>query len=158
MAQKVGILMMSDALDKAVAACCMAVTARSMGHEVCIYFTWWGLNVIKKNGPPLKKKTLLQKMLAFMNRGGARNLPLSKMHMLGMGPFMMNMMFKESSMPDLPGWIKLCRETGVKFIACTTCTGAMGVSKEELISDIDIYGSPVVFLNELRDGGIVMTF
>ena len=90
------LVVFSGDLDKVLAAFILATTAASMGMETKMFFTFWGLNVLRK-----KKLTagsnLLQRMMNFMNKGGAGRLPLSKFNMLGLGPFFMKKMMKESN-------------------------------------------------------------
>jgi len=91
--EKMNIVVFSGDMDKVLAAFILATTCASMGMEVSMFFTFWGLNVLRK-----KKfrsgKNILQKLMNFMNRGGADRLTLSKFNMLGMGPAMMKLMMK----------------------------------------------------------------
>jgi len=83
------LVLFSGDLDKALAAFILATTAASMGMEVTMFFTFWGLNVIKRNEGPIKSKGIMRKMLNVLNRGGSSRLKLSKFNMLGMGTWMM---------------------------------------------------------------------
>src|SRR4030042_6681163 len=94
MKEKVTLIVFSGDLDKALTAFNIALGAASMGMEVTIFFTFWGLNVIKKNQGPLKSRGVMRKMLNFMNRGGSKRLPLSKFHMFGLGKWMMGKLMR----------------------------------------------------------------
>ena len=85
MPEKVTLVIFSGEMDKALAAFNIAIGAASMGMEVSIFFTFWGLNIIKRNEGSIHSKGVMRKMLNFMNRGGSRRAPLSKFHMLGLG-------------------------------------------------------------------------
>jgi peroxiredoxin family protein len=87
--EKFTLVLFSGDLDKALAAFILATTAASMGMEVTMFFTFWGLNVIKKNTGDIKSKGWMRKMLNIMNRGGSQRLTLSKFNMMGMGTWMM---------------------------------------------------------------------
>src|SRR3972149_12079777 len=82
---KVNLIIFSGDLDKVLASFIIATTAASMGMEVTMFFTFWGLNAIKKNEGSLKSPGVMRKMLNRMNRGGSRRLKLSRFHMLGAG-------------------------------------------------------------------------
>jgi peroxiredoxin family protein len=82
--EKVTLVVFSGELDKALASFNIATTAASMGMDVTMFFTFWGLNVIKKNKGRLKSKGLMRKMLNWMNRGGSKRLPLGRFHMFGL--------------------------------------------------------------------------
>ncbi len=93
--EKMSIVLFSGEMDKALAAFMLATTGASMGMEVKIFFTFWGLNVIKKNEGSIKSKGLMRKMLNIMNRGGSKRLKLSKFHMFGLGTWMIKRLVKE---------------------------------------------------------------
>ena len=93
--EKLTLVVFSGDLDRALAAFIIATTAASMGAEVTMFFTFWGLNIIKKNEGSIKSQGVMRKMLNFMNRGGSKRLKLSKFNMLGMGTWMMKQLMKD---------------------------------------------------------------
>ncbi len=148
--KKMTIALFSGDLDKVLAAFILATTAASMGLEVKMFFTFWGLNVVRK--PKLTAgRTLLQKTMNFLNRGGAGRLPLSKDNFLGLGPLMMKIMMKRSRVPDVPELVKTAQELGVKFLVCTTTFAFMGFKKEDFIDGIEEYCGATTFLQEARE-------
>ncbi len=151
MGDKVTLVVFSGELDKALAAFNIAVGAASSGMEVTMFFTFWGLNVIKKNEGPLRSKGLRRKMLNFMNRGGAKRLPLSRFHMLGLGKWMMLKLMKESRFPSLDEMIELAKSMDVKFMACTTSMGLMAISRDAFIPGVDSYCGVAAYLAEARE-------
>ena len=151
MGDKVTLVVFSGELDKALAAFNIAVGAASSGMEVSMFFTFWGLNVIKKNEGPLRSKGLRRKMLNFMNRGGAKRLPLSRFHMLGLGKWMMLKLMKESKFPSLDEMIALAKSMDVKFMACTTSMGLMAISRDAFIPGVDSYCGVATYLAEARE-------
>ena len=151
---KVTLIMFSGELDKALAAFNIAIGAASMGMEVSIFFTFWGLNVIKKNEGPAGGRGLMRRMLNSMNRGGTKRLPLSKFHMMGIGTRMMKSLMKDINHPQLEEMMAMARGMGVKFIACTTSLGLMGIDKDALIPDVDRFAGVATYLAEAREGRV----
>lgn len=149
--EKFSIVLFSGDMDKVLAAFILATTSASMGLEVNMFFTFWGLNVIRK--PKVTSgKNLLQKMMNFMNKGGADRLTLSKFNMLGMGPAMMKVMMKQSKVPGIPEMITLAKELGVKFTACTTSFAFMGFEKDDFIDGVDSFAGAATYLQGAREG------
>ncbi len=151
MGDKVTLVVFSGELDKALAAFNIAVGAASSGMEVTMFSTFWGLHVIKKNEGPLRSKGLRRKMLNFMNRGGAKRLPLSRFHMLGLGKWMMLKLMKENKFPSLDEMIALAKSMDVKFMACTTSMGLMAISRDAFIPGVDSYCGVAAYLAEARE-------
>ena len=154
MPEKATIVVFSGEMDKALSAFNIAIGAASMGMEVSMFFTFWGLNIIKKNKGPIKSQGIMRKMLNFMNRGGSSRLPLSKFHMLGLGKWMMGKLMRKEKFPSLDELIATAKEAGVKFVACTTSMGIMGISKEAFIPEIDSVAGVAAYLADAREGKV----
>ena len=154
MPEKVTLVVFSGEMDKALAAFNIAIGAASMGMEVSMFFTFWGLNIIKRNEGPIKSRGIMRKMLNFMNRGGSKRLPLSKFHMLGLGKWMMGRLMRDAKFPSLDELIAMAREAGVKFIACTTSMGIMGISKDAYIPEVDSFAGAATYLAEAKEGKV----
>jgi peroxiredoxin family protein len=154
MAEKVTLIVFSGEMDKALAAFNLAIGAAAMGMEVSMFFTFWGLNVIKKNRRPIRSRGIMRKMLNTMNRGGSKRLPLSKFHMLGLGKWMMGKLMKDAKFPTIDEQIALAKEAGVKFIACTTSMGIMDIKKDDFITGIDSFAGVATYLADAREGKV----
>ncbi len=154
MPEKVTLIVFSGEMDKALAAFNIAIGAASMGMEVSMFFTFWGLNIIKRNEGGIRSKGIMRRMLNFMNRGGSRRTHLSKFHMLGMGTWMMKRLMKDVNFPQIEELMAMAKEMGVKFIACTTSMGIMGISKEAFIPEVDIFAGVATYLAEAKDGKV----
>jgi len=152
--ESVTLVVFSGELDKALAAFNIAIGAASAGMDVSMFFTFWGLNIIKRNEGGIKSKGMMRRMLNFMNRGGSKRIHLSKFHMLGMGTWMMKRLMKDVNFPPLDELIAMAREMGVKFIACTTSMGIMGISKEAFIPEVDSFAGVATYLAEAREGRV----
>ncbi|MDD3001463.1 MAG: FAD-dependent oxidoreductase [Candidatus Riflebacteria bacterium] len=134
------IVVFSNDLDKALAALIIANGARAAGKEVTLFFTFWGLNILRKPVSNPEGKTLIDKMFAFMMPKGPDKLTLSKMNMGGMGTAMMKWVMKNKNVYSLTELIKQAQESGIKIIACTMAMDIMGMKKEELIDGIEYGG------------------
>ncbi len=152
--EKVTVVVFSDELDKALAAFNIATTAAAMGMDVTMFFTFWGLNVIKKNEGPIRNKGVMRKMLNWMNRGGSKRLKLSKFNMLGLGTWMMKKLMREVKMPSVEEMIAQAKRMGVKFVACTTSIGTMGLGEDAFIPEVDSFAGAATFLGEARKGTV----
>jgi len=152
--EKMTIIVFSGEMDKALAAFNLAIGGATSGMEVTMFFTFWGLNVIKKSEGSIKSKGIMRKMLNFMNRGGAKRLPLSKFHMLGMGKWMMKKLMKDVNFPQVEELMAIAKEFGVKFIACTTTMGMMGITKEAFIPEVDSFVGVATYLAYARESKI----
>jgi peroxiredoxin family protein len=140
MPKRTTIVLFSNDLDKALAAFIIATGFATLGHEVSIFCTFWGLNVLRKNHPPKVKKDLVSKMFGMMMPCGAKKLALSKMHMMGMGTAMMKSVMKSKNIDDLPSIISQARLMGVKLLACEMAMNMMGIQKSELLDNVELAG------------------
>jgi len=154
--EKLTIVVFSGDLDRALAAFILATTGASMGMEVSMFFTFWGLNIIKKNEGGIRSRGLMRKMLNFMNRGGSRRLKLSKFNMLGLGTWMMKRLMKDISYPSIDDFITMAKDMGVKLIACTTSCGVMGLSEDAFRSEVDSRAGAAYFLGEARSSKVAL--
>lgn len=134
------LIVFSDDLDKALASFVIANGAASTGKKVTMFFTFWGLNVIKKRQKPSVSKDIFGKMFGWMLPGDSSKLKLSKMNMLGAGSRMMRLIMKKKHIDSLESLINQAVENGVEMIACTMSMDVMGVQKEELMDNVTLGG------------------
>ena len=154
--EKLTIAVLSGDLERALAAFMLAVTGASMGMEVSMFFTFWGLNIVKRNEGSIQSKGLMRKMLNIMNRGGAKRLKLSRFNMLGLGTWMMKRLMKEIKMPALDELIVMAHGMGVKLFACTTTCGVMGVPEDAFRSEVDMVAGAAYALGEARASKVTL--
>ena len=152
--EKMTIIVYSGEMDKALAAFNLAIGGASAGMEVTMFFTFWGLDVIKRNEGGIKSKGVMRKMLNFMDRGGAKRLPLSRFHMLGMGKWMMKKLMDDINFPQVQELIALAKELGVEFVACTTSMGMTGISKDAFIPEVDTFAGVATYLARAKESKI----
>ena len=151
--EKMTMAIVSGDLERALAAFMLAVTGASMGMEVSMFFTFWGLNIMKKNEGGIASKGLMRKMLNFINRGGSERLKLSKFNMFGLGTWMMKRLMRDKNMPSVDEYITMAKEMGVRLFACAMTMGVMGVKEEDLIDGCELVGA-TTFLDFAADADV----
>ena len=139
------MVVFSGDLDKAIAAFIIANGALTMGKKVTMFFTFWGLSILKKKN--LAKKSFIEKMFAMMLPKNSQDLPVSKMNFFGIGAKMIRSVMKKKNIMSLEELMKKAKDLGVNITACTMSMDVMGISKEELIDGIN-YGGVGQYLGE----------
>ncbi|MDR2921547.1 MAG: CoA-disulfide reductase [Tannerella sp.] len=134
------IIVFSDDLDKALASFVIANGIVATGKKVSMFFTFWGLNVIKKQQKPRVQKDFFGKMFGMMLPSSSKKLALSKLNMGGIGGKMMRHIMKKKKIDSLETLIKQACDAGVEMIACTMSMDVMGVVKEELFDTVQLGG------------------
>lgn len=134
------IIVFSGDLDKAIAAFIIANGAKAMGKEVSMFFTFWGLNVIKKETYVETEKDFMSKMFSMMMPKSSKGLGLSKMNMAGMGPKMIRKVMNDKNISSLEDLIQEGIKSGIKMVACQMSMDVMGVDREELLEGVEIGG------------------
>jgi NADPH-dependent 2,4-dienoyl-CoA reductase/sulfur reductase-like enzyme/peroxiredoxin family protein/rhodanese-related sulfurtransferase/TusA-related sulfurtransferase len=133
-------IVFDDDLDKLIASFVLANGALAAGKKVTMFFTFWGLNALKKDSKVKVKKDLISKMFGVMLPKGTSELKLSKMNMFGIGPKMIRWIMKKKNIASLEELMKAAMEKGVKIVACQMSMDVMGIKKEELIDGIEVGG------------------
>jgi len=139
------MVVFSGDLDKAIAAFIIANGALTMGKKVTMFFTFWGLSILKKKN--LAKKSFIEKMFAMMLPKNSQDLPVSKMNFFGIGAKMIRSVMKKKNIMSLEELMKKAKDSGVNITACTMSMDVMGISEEELIDGIN-YGGVGQYLGE----------
>ena len=130
----------SNDLDKAMASMIIANGAAAMGMKTSLFFTFWGLNILRKSIAPPVDKSFIERAFGAMMPQGPEKLALSKMNFGGMGTAMMKKVMADKNVSSLPELIKSAQEAGVRFIACTMSMDVMGIKQEELIDGVETGG------------------
>ena len=133
-------ILFSDDLDKTLATFVLANGAAATGKKVGIFFTFWGLNAIKKTHKPAVKKDIFGRMFSWMLPSDSTRLALSKMHMMGIGSRLMRYLMKRKGVDSLESLRQQAIDNGVEFIACQMSMDVMGVSREELLDNVTVGG------------------
>ena len=144
------LIMFSDDLDRALATFVLANGAAATGHKVSIFFTFWGLSVIKKEKKPAVTKDFFGRMFSWMLPSDSRKLKLSKMSMCGIGDKMMRNIMRKKNINQLEELRQQAMDSGVEFIACQMSMDMMGVKQEELIDGVTI-GGVATYMNRAED-------
>jgi len=141
------IIVFSGDLDKAIASFIIANGSAALGRKVSMFFTFWGLNVLRKPEKVKVKKNLIAKMFGFMMPRGAKKLGLSNMNMGGMGAMMIKKIMKDKNVSSLQEMIQQAMDNGVELIACTMSMDLMGLQLEELIDGVKPGGVAAMLAN-----------
>lgn len=147
------LIVFSDDLDKALASFVIANGALASGKKVSIFFTFWGLNVIKKTNKPVVKKDFLGKMFGMMLPSSSKHLGLSKMNMGGLGSKMMRYIMKEKKIDTLESLMQQAIDNGIELIACSMSMDVMGIKQEELMDNITI-GGVAAYLDRAENANV----
>ena len=134
------LIMFSDDLDRAIATFVLANGAAATGTKVSIFFTFWGLNVIKKEHKPRLKKDFFGKMFSWMLPSSSRKLHLSRMSFFGLGDRLIRHIMRRKNIEQLEDLRRAAQKAGVEFIACQMTMDMMGIAKEELIDGVTVGG------------------
>lgn len=134
------LILFSDDLDKTLATFVLANGAAATGKKVSIFFTFWGLNAIKKIHKPKVKKDIFGQMFSYMLPSNSLKLSLSKMNMMGIGAKMMRYLMNKKGVDSLESLRQQAIDNGVEFIACQMSMDVMGVKREELLNNVTIGG------------------
>lgn len=134
------IIVFSGDLDKVLASFIIANGAAAMGRPVTMFFTFWGLNALRKPEKQPVHKTLVESMFGKMLPRGTHKLRLSKMNMGGMGTAMMKKIMNDKNVDSLETLMQKAMKQGVKIVACTMSMDVMGIKREELIDGVELGG------------------
>ncbi len=134
------LVIFSGDLDKAIAAFIIANGAAAMGRKVTMFFTFWGINILRKNQKISVKKNFVESMFGFMMPRGSKKLGLSRMHMGGMGVKMIRGLMKQNNVSSLEELIESAIANGVRVLACQMSMGLMGIKEEELLEGVELAG------------------
>ncbi len=146
-AKRKTIVVFSGDLDRVTAAFVIANGAAAMGQPVSMFFTFWGLNALRKQNPPPVEKPILDRMFGWMMPQGAEALKLSQMNLFGLGTAMMKNTMRKKNVPSLSELVSTARHNNVRLIACTMTMEVMGLRKEELVDGVE-FGGVAAFLGE----------
>ncbi len=147
------MVVFSGEFDKQMAAFIIANGAASMGSDVTMFFTFWGINALRRPDPAPVRKTAIEKMFGWMMPRGADKLKLSNMNMGGMGLAMIKGIMKKKNVPSLPELIESAMRSGVKLVVCTMSMDLMGIKREELIDGVE-EGGVATYLDRAEAGNV----
>ncbi len=150
--EKLSLIVFSGDFDKAIAAFTLATGAAATNREVNLFFTFWGLNIIRKNkGRSLTGQGVLDRAFNFL-MGGLNNLPLSRFNFGGLSPKLMTYMLKKNNVATLEELLQAAKDLKINFIACEMAMHILGIKKEDLIDEVkEVVGVPT-FLEYARGG------
>jgi len=149
------LIMFSGDLDKALAGMIIANGVIASGHKASIFFTFWGLNLLRKNEHINTKKNLVERMFGWMMPRGTKKAKLSQMNMAGMGTEMIKSIMKKKNVDSLPIMLQTAIDNGVKIQACQMSMDLMGIKREELIDGIEVVGVASMLADSDDSNGVI---
>ena len=147
------MVVFSDDLDRALASFVIANGAAASGKKVSLFFTFWGLNIIKKDSKPKVNKNFLGKMFGLMLPSDSKKLGLSQMNMGGLGGKMMRYIMKKKNIDSLESLMQQAIDNGVEMIACSMSMDVMGIKEEELLDNVTI-GGVAAYLDRAENANV----
>ncbi|MDD3168602.1 MAG: FAD-dependent oxidoreductase [Eubacteriales bacterium] len=147
------LIVFSGDLDKVLASFIIANGAAAMGRPVTMFFTFWGLNALRKREKQSVRKPFMDAMFGAMMPRGTSKLTLSNMNMGGMGTAMMRKVMKDKNVDSLEDLMKQAMFNGVKIVACTMSMDVMGITREELIDGIE-YAGVAAYLGDAEESNV----
>ncbi len=152
-ARKASIVVFSGDMDKVMAAFIIATTAAASGIETTMFFTFWGLQALKKKVPT--GRTLFERMLSMFLRD-IDGVGPSKLNMGGMGRWMFKKMMKQHQVATLPELRQMAIDLGVKLLACQMSMDVMGIRREDLIDEVSDVVGAATFIAEANKSHITL--
>lgn len=147
------LVVFSGDLDKVLASFIIANGAAAMNRPVTMFFTFWGLNALRKSEHVKVKKPLIDKLFGLMMPRGSQKLKLSKMNMAGMGTAMLKKVMNDKNVDSLETLMKTAMANGVRLVACTMSMDIMGITKDELIDGVE-FGGVASYLGDAEEGNV----
>jgi peroxiredoxin family protein len=143
---RLSLVVFSGDLDKAIAAFIIATGAAAMGMEVSMFFTFWGLNVVKKE-KNYEGKNILEKGFTAMMPAGTGQLPLSQMNFFGAGAKIIRKLMNDHEVTSIEEFVEMAQEFGVRMVACDMSRELLGIRDEELIDGLE-FGGVATFMGD----------
>ena len=149
------MVIFSGELDKAIAGFIIANGVIASGHEASMFFTFWGLNLLRKNEAVKVKKTFIERMFGIMMPRGTKRAQLSNMHMAGIGDAMIRGIMKKKNVDALPVMLQTALDNGVRIMACQMSMDLMGIKREELIDGIEVVGVATMLASSDESNAVI---
>jgi peroxiredoxin family protein len=143
---RVSLVVFSGDLDRVMAGFVIATGAAAVGMDVSMFFTFWGLSVLKK-GRQLKGKSVLEKAFTLLTPGDSRSLPLSQHNFAGVGAALMRKIMREKGIASLEELVQMARDLGVRLVGCQMSMDVMGITANELLDGLEV-GGVATFLGD----------
>jgi len=146
---KVTLLIFSGELDRVLAGLAIAATAASLGMDVMVFFTFWGINVLKEKRS-YSGKDIKERMIDILTPAGPGRMGVSRVNMLGAGRTMLKQMMKKKDIVSAEELLEIARESGVRLVACSMTMQVMGIRGDELTQDIEVAGAASYLVDASR--------
>jgi peroxiredoxin family protein len=155
-AGKASIIVFSNELDKACSAFTIANAAAASGMEVTMFFSCWGVNIVRRKEARWVGDSLFSRLMNFFTRGGAGQLPLSKFNFMGLGGWLMRRRMRAQNIQSIPEMMADAKELGVRFLVCDNPMAIMSLGREDLIDEVDDIVGVASYINETSGAEITL--
>lgn len=152
--EKMVIIAASGDLDKAWPVLILSTTAAAYGMDVTVFFTFWGLTIIKRPDAGISGEDWRQKMLSVFAKGSTDNLKLSTLNFAGMGPWMMKGLADDKNVASTGELLELAQNMGVKLWPCQMTMDLMGLTDDDLIAGLDDPAGAGSAISLMKDASI----
>ncbi len=153
---KTTLVVFSSDLDKVMASLILANGALAMGKPVSLFFTFWGLNVLRRPQPPAVTKSFMDRMFgAMMPAGVAKLNSISKMNYAGFGAKLIRKVMRDKHVDEAGALLNNLVAGGAQLIACQMSMDVMGLRHEELIDGVEL-GGVAAFLGEAHESAMTL--
>ena len=153
-APRLTLLVLSGDMEKGMAACNLALAALASGTRVEIFFSFWGLNLLRKPGTGAEGG-VLQRLLGLLNRDHAGHQRLGRFNLLGAGRWAMIRLMKSRGLPTFPEGLSMAHQMGARIVACSSTLELMGFCRDSLVSEVDEVAGASAFLESARQGQVI---
>ncbi len=149
--RNLAILVLSGDMEKGLAACNLALAGAASGGRVTLFFSFWGLNLLKRPGRTARG-ALLSKLFGWINRDNADVQRLGRFNMWGLGRLSMERLMRRNGVASFRQSLSSAHGLGVRVVACSTTLELMGLERSSLIEEVDEIAGAMTFLEESADG------
>jgi peroxiredoxin family protein len=156
--EKVTIILFSDDLDKACAAFNVAIGSAASGKDVILFFTCWGINLVKRENGPIKGDTLVSQLMNKLMKSGPKKLRPSRFNFFGLGGWLMRREMAVKKMQSIPEKMEVAKELGVRFMVCDQPMSLMGLQREDLINDVEKVVGVGTYVKEVAESTVNLVF
>jgi peroxiredoxin family protein len=156
--EKVTIILFSDDLDKACAAFNVAIGSAASGKDVILFFTCWGINLVKRENGQIKGDTLVSQLMNKLMKSGPKKLRPSRFNFVGLGGWLMRREMAVKKMQSIPEKMEVAKELGVRFMVCDQPMSLMGLQREDLINDVEKVVGVGTYVKEVAESTVNLVF
>jgi peroxiredoxin family protein len=152
--QRLTLLVLSGDMEKGLAACNLSLSGLAAGKQVTLFFSFWGLNLLKKQHTR-SRGPLFARLLSLVNRDNSRKQRMGRYQMLGGGPWALSRLMRARGLPGVLEGLTMIHEMGARILACSNTLELLGYDRESLIAEVDDVVGAATFLDRASEGQVI---